>query len=38
MYEQGFVAQTTGSWSDLGIRLGFNLSRTFSFDNETKHK
>ncbi len=37
MYEQGFVAQTTGSWSDLAIRLGFNLSRTFSFDNEAKH-
>jgi hypothetical protein len=36
MYEQGFVAQTTGSWSDLGIRLGFNLSRTFSFDEEHK--
>lgn len=36
MYEQGFVAQTTGSWSDLGIRLGFNLSRTFSFDDEHK--
>jgi hypothetical protein len=36
MYEQGFVAQTTGSWSDLGIRLGFNLSRTFSFDKEHK--
>ncbi len=34
MYEQGFVAQTTGKWSDFGIRLGFNLSRTFSFDNE----
>jgi hypothetical protein len=36
MYEQGFVAQTTGKWSDFGIRLGFNLSRTFSFDNEHK--
>ncbi len=36
MYEQGFVAQTTGKWSDFGIRLGFNLSRTFSFDNEPK--
>ena len=34
MYEQGFVAQTTGKWSDFGVRLGFNLSRTFSFDNE----
>ena len=36
MYEQGFVAQTTGNWSDFGVRLGFNLSRTFSFDNEHK--
>ncbi len=36
MYEQGFVAQTTGSWSDFGIRLGFNLSRTFSFDDKAK--
>jgi hypothetical protein len=36
MYEQGFVAQTTGSWSDFGVRLGFNLSRTFSFDSEHK--
>ncbi len=38
MYEQGFITQTTGKWSDFGVRLGFNLSRTFSFDNETKHK
>ncbi|MCF8429460.1 MAG: DUF5777 family beta-barrel protein [Bacteroidia bacterium] len=36
MYEQGFVAQTTGKWSDFGVRLGFNLSRTFSFDDEHK--
>jgi hypothetical protein len=36
MYEQGFVAQTTGKWSDFGVRLGFNLSRTFSFDEEHK--
>lgn len=36
MYEQGFVAQTTGKWSDFGVRLGFNLSRTFSFDEENK--
>ncbi|MBJ7429466.1 MAG: hypothetical protein JHD28_11005 [Bacteroidia bacterium] len=33
MYEQGFVTETTGKWSDFGVRLGFNLSRTFSFDN-----
>ncbi len=36
MYEQGFVAQTTGNWSDFGVRLGFNLSRTFSFDESNK--
>jgi hypothetical protein len=36
MYEQGFVAQTTGKWSDFGVRLGFNLSRTFSFDEAHK--
>ena len=36
MYEQGFVAQTTGKWSDFGVRLGFNLSRTFSFDETNK--
>lgn len=38
MYEQGFVTETTGKWSDFGVRLGFNLSRTFSFDKEVKHK
>lgn len=38
MYEQGFVTETTGKWSDFGVRLGFNLSRTFSFDKETKRK
>ncbi len=37
MYEQAAIAQTTTSWNDLGIRLGFNLSRTFSMDNK-KHK
>ena len=36
MYEQGFVAETTGKWSDFGVRLGFNLSRTFSFDEANK--
>lgn len=36
MYEQGFVAQTNGKWSDFGVRLGFNLSRTFSFDETNK--
>jgi hypothetical protein len=36
MYEQGFIAETTGKWSDFGVRLGFNLSRTFSFDEANK--
>jgi hypothetical protein len=36
MYEQGFVAQTTGKWSEFGVRLGFNLSRTFSFEEAHK--
>ena len=36
MYEQGFVTETTGKWSDFGVRLGFNLSRTFSFDDHSK--
>jgi len=38
MYEQGFVTETTGKWSDFGVRLGFNLSRSFSFDKENKRK
>lgn len=36
MYEQGFVTQTTGKWGDFGVRIGFNLSRTFSFDKENR--
>lgn len=36
MLEQQFLTQTTTSWADLGIRLGFNISRTYSFNNEIK--
>ena len=38
MYEQAAIAQTTTSWSDMGIRLGFNLSRTFSMDSSKDKK
>jgi hypothetical protein len=31
MIEKGFIGETTGSWSDAGIHLGFNISRVFSF-------
>lgn len=36
MLEQHMVRNTTTQWSDLSIRLGFNISRTFSFDNSQK--
>jgi len=32
MREGGFIGKTTGSWSDAGIHLGFNISRVFSFN------
>jgi len=31
MREGGFIGKTTGSWTDGGIHLGFNISRVFSF-------
>ncbi|MFN4084113.1 MAG: DUF5777 family beta-barrel protein [Bacteroidia bacterium] len=34
MLEQQMIRQTQTSWSDMGIRLGFNISRTFSFDKQ----
>jgi hypothetical protein len=34
MLEQHQMAETTGSWSDLAIRLGFNVNRTFSFNKK----
>jgi len=30
MIEKGFVTETTGSWADGGIHLGFNISRVFA--------
>lgn len=37
MLEQHFIRQTQTNWTNAGIRLGFNISRTFSFDKtETK--
>lgn len=30
MIERGFVGETTGSWSNGGIHLGFNISRVFT--------
>lgn len=30
MIEKGFIGETTGSWRDGGIHLGFNISRVFS--------
>jgi len=32
MREGGFIGKTTGSWTDAGIHLGFNISRVFSFN------
>lgn len=36
MLEQQMITNTTTQWSKMGIRLGFNLSRTFSFEKEQK--
>jgi opacity protein-like surface antigen len=30
MIEKGFIGETTSSWQDAGIHLGFNISRVFS--------
>jgi hypothetical protein len=30
MYEKAFITETTSSWKDGGIRLGFNISRVFT--------
>lgn len=34
MLEQQMFTQTTNSWGEWGIGLGFNISRTFSFDKK----
>jgi hypothetical protein len=38
MIEKQFIAENTETWTNGGIHWGFNLSRTFSFDKETKKK
>jgi hypothetical protein len=38
MYEQAAIVNSTTTWSDMGIRLGFNLSRTFSMDSPRDEK
>jgi hypothetical protein len=38
MLEQNMVRYTENTWTDMGIRLGFNISRTFSFDNSAEKK
>jgi hypothetical protein len=30
MIERGFIGETTGTWTDGGIHLGFNISRVFT--------
>lgn len=30
MIEKGFIAETTGRWTDLGVHFGFNISRVFT--------
>jgi hypothetical protein len=30
MIEKGFIGETTGSWKNAGIHLGFNISRVFN--------
>jgi hypothetical protein len=38
MLEQQMLRDTKTQWSNAGIRLGFNLARTFSFENEKTKK
>jgi hypothetical protein len=32
MIEKGFIGETTGSWQNTGIHLGFNISRVFALN------
>ena len=34
MREGGFIGKTTETWSNMGIHLGFNISRVFSFSKQ----
>ncbi len=36
MIEKGFITQTTGSWANGGVHLGFNISRIFYLKNSSK--
>lgn len=38
MLEQHALRETTTSWTSQGMRLGFNISRTFSFDKKQEKK
>jgi hypothetical protein len=38
MLEQQMVRETSTSWTNAGVRLGFNISRTFSMEKEKKAK
>lgn len=38
MLEQQLVRNTDTRWQDMGIRLGFNISRAFSFDHSNTKK
>ncbi|MBC7382510.1 MAG: hypothetical protein H7296_05865 [Bacteroidia bacterium] len=36
MLEQHMITNSTTQWTDLGVRLGFNIARNFSFDHKVK--
>lgn len=36
MFERGFITETSKSWSDGGIHLGFNITRDFTLKRNTK--
>jgi hypothetical protein len=38
MFPQGFVAETTGDWLKGDIRIGFNITRNFSFEKKGNKK
>ncbi|NND08450.1 MAG: hypothetical protein HKN87_18880 [Saprospiraceae bacterium] len=36
MIEKGFIAETTGDWTNGGVHFGFNISRVFALGTPTK--
>jgi hypothetical protein len=34
MNERAFITETTGSWENFDVRLGFNLSRIFQISHK----